>query len=171
MAYININTDYTKQKRPYFIYRRLEVVRLKNELSFRLEPGSTFLLRYISYQCQGYVERIQQNPYVFSPCIEFYSTARGRYNQNIPLPINLLSTPGASQIVNAPLPVDLDGYGKSYESTPLKNRIKIDDFFYFNENFILLISFNEIPPTNYNYIDILVQGYYIPSEKNKEYFG
>ena len=166
-----LNYDLLRQQTPAFYYKRFRILTgtaFKFYFLIPLDFGYGYLLRRISSKWANFTGEVQP-PLDY----ELIHTTRGRKLNNIPAPLRLISTPGTDgvTVVNAPSPVDNAGFNVCMSDEPLKNRVVINEYYFYRETLYLNLYFRAVAGVEIDrYIDIMLDGYLIP-EKDLEMWG
>lgn len=172
---MGLNIDVIRQQIPAFYYRRFRLLTgtpiiQKQIFSIPLDYGFGYLLRNISSRWSAF----DHGGALFSNGldIELVHWTRGRRLQNFPYPLRLISTPGETEpippavtgYVASPLPVDTTGFSINFFASPVRNRIVINEYYFYRETLYLELQFRSRAAlsTDTNYIDVMLDGYLIP---------
>lgn len=158
-----LDFDVLRQQVPIMIYKRFELPAGKIKTFFipTIDAGYSFLLR----ECSFRTSLITDIGAINSSSIEFIHTTRGRELQNIPTPLNLISTPGyqENEFRAAVAPVDDTAFNVSGNATPVvKNRLILNYLYQRNETIKIKLGNVLNTTATGHYLDLLAIGYYIP---------
>ena len=154
MQYIE-NLDSTRESQPYFIYRRILLTSPVVHFLFPVDYGFWYLLRkmYVKYP------EVDITGAIFGPHLRFetYQRAANKFPQNVPIPFELITSPGSAGVT-------IDAAG-NMTATGIKNSKLQNVVHPFRDNIEIKISGqNLITPTQ---IDIALHGYLIPCKNLK----
>lgn len=147
------NLDTIRESQPYFIYQRITLAAPINYFLFPIDYGFWYLLRkiYVKYP------EIDATGLIFGPVplrFETYQRAANKFPQNVPIPFDLVGTPGSAG-------VSVDAAG-NMTATGCKNSKLQNVVHPFRDNIEIQISGqNTATPA---VIDIALHGYLIPSK-------
>lgn len=168
-----LNVDELRQQVPAFFYKRLDIFqKAKDYFLIPIDYGYAYLLRSIRTKWSEY-NSPNGSIVVRDGKIEFVQSYAGRPLQNVPYPARLISTPAETgvTITPAPSPVDQDAYGVNMTATPVKNNIILNYLYQRRETLDLRFLFSVVGSALQidSYVDILLEGYYIPDRISGEW--
>ena len=152
------NISALRDSQPYYIYKRLT---LNSPYAYFFEPidyGFWYLLRKI------YVKYPENDGVLFGPHLRFetYQRAANKFPQNVPIPFELVSSPGSAG-------VSIDAATGNYTATPVKNAKNQNVVHPYRDNIELTVTGQNL--TTPQSIDIMLLGYYIPVQNLKMWSG
>ena len=161
-----VDINKIKYKRPAWLWERFELggsTKPYHNILFRLDYGFNFILERITYKNQ---ENRAPNgaPDLHNVLrMELIHGIKNRPLQNEAIILRQVSTPGEQGIFYAlaPSPVDQDAFGNVSNANELKDQIKFNEPYLFNEGIYAKFSF--LIPANYLALcDVVFMGYYVP---------
>lgn len=151
--------DSIRESQPYFIYKRILLNTPTARFLHTIDYGFWFLLRKII--CK--YPQVDVTGAIFGPNLRFetYQTAANKFPQNVPIPFELVSSPGSTGVT-------IDAAG-NMTATPVKNA-KLQNVVhpYRDTIDIRITGQNLTTPTQ---IDIMLLGYYLPEKSLKMWSG
>lgn len=160
-----LDIDYLKQQVPAWFFRRLTSNSINKYIDFLIpiDWGYGYLLRSIKSKWRDVAGAGEPNSGHLD--IKFIKTTRARELQNDYYPVRLISTPGENGVnfVAAPNPVDNDIFSKCFAATPVKNVLILNYYYQYRETMYIKLLIGGLIEQD-NYVDILLDGYYIPEK-------
>lgn len=157
---------------PYWIYRRIFLTHYREYFTFKIDYGFGYWLRAVRYK---YPDNMSG---ATAPRLnlEFFDNANFKARQPLPFCPEMISTPGinATALQTNPQPVDstgtytMDAKPAPFNTTPLNWLYKYGDTIRID-----ITGQNISTPGSESpmFIDLLLQGYYVPQEAFELYGG
>lgn len=152
-----VNLEIAAQVQPYFYYKRLTLTHYREYFIFKIDNSYGYFLRAISTGWPAI------NAHGYSPDLnlEFFNKSQLKARQLEPVPAILLSTPSGLGTKPALLPASVPAN--------IRGSRKILNFFYpYGDTVEIHITGQDT--TNPEYIDLVLEGYYVP-DKSLLYWG
>lgn len=140
---------------PWFLYKRVQLNTPTGYCFFTIEYGFWYLLRKVHVK---YAE-VDAAGAVFGPRLTVEALLRGtnKWPQNVPIPIDLISTPNQAG-------VQLDAATNLLTATPPKASKLLNTLYPFRDNIEFYITGQDVPGNMPQYVDFMAVGYLIPEK-------
>jgi len=159
---------------PFWIYKRLQIAHPREYFMFSISYGYGFLLRKLRIK---YPETVTGSTVQSERLkLEFFDNANYTARQPVPFALDFISTPGfdGATVHAAPSPADSTAFNVNMSAKPFPKSSGILNFLYkYGDTLRIDITEQIHDPISGlwspNYIDLLLQGYYVPDLTQAQY--
>lgn len=151
--------DSLRESQPYYIYKRIELNTPTARFLHTIDYGFWYLLRKIHFKYPS----VDVTGAIFGPNLRFetYQTAANKFPQNVPIPFELVGSPGSTGVT-------IDAAGNMTATPVLNAKLQNVVHPYRDTIDFRITGQNLTTPTQ---IDIMLIGYYIPEKKLQMWSG
>ena len=161
---------------PFWIYKRLQVGHYREYFTYSISYGYGYLLRTLKYK---YPDMVSGSPVQSERLkLEFFDNANYTARQPAPFSFDLISSPGmdGATVSAAPSPADAEAFNVNFSAKPFPKSLGTLNFLYKYGDVLRIDVTGQLFDSGTglwspNYIDLLMQGYYVPELGQAQYGG